>query len=128
MTSTYLDTSDGDEGWTEIAVLHHRPHVAHTTHVPVVERHPVLQRQRGEVRILLEEDEVPLETELHGFSEQAACEALTDGGEITGLGDIAPDLRRLLAHDGDGVVGVLEGHLYLVDMHHVFLGELKADA
>ena len=101
MTSTYLDTSDGDEGWTEIAVLHHRPHVAHTTHVPVVERHPVLQRQGSEVRVLLQEDEVPLQTELHGLGQETASEALTDGGEITGLGDEAPDLRCLLAHHGD---------------------------
>ena len=53
---------------------------------------------------------------------------MTDGGEITGLGDIAPDLGRLLAHHGDGIVRVLEGHLYLVNVHHVFLGELKANA
>ena len=64
-----LAAPDGDEAGAEIAaVLHDGPHVAHAAHVPVVQRHPVLQRQRSEVRVLLEEDEVPLQTELDSLS------------------------------------------------------------
>ena len=89
-------------------MMHHRPHVTHTRHVPVVERLPVRQAQGGEVGVLLEEDEVPSEAELHRLSEQAAGEALRDAHEVAGLGDKLPDLTRLIAHHRDGVVGILE--------------------
>ena len=41
--------------------------MAHARHVPVVQCLPVRQAQGSEVGVLLEEDEVPTKTELHGL-------------------------------------------------------------
>lgn len=98
----------GEEEVLLVAVLHDGAHVAHGAHVAVVERHAVAQRQRGEVRVLLQEDEVPAEAELHGLGEEAAGEALADAGQVARGRDEVPDLACLLTHHRDRVVGILK--------------------
>ena len=84
----------------------------------------VLYAQGGKVWVFLEEDQVPPEAELDCLGEQARREAVRHLAEVPRLRDEVPDLVRLRAHQRYGGKGVLEGHLQLVDWHHVLLGQL----
>ena len=65
-----------------VPMLHDRPYMAHATHISVVERFPVFQRQTGKIRVLLEEDKVSSKTKLDCLRQEVARETLTDTCQV----------------------------------------------